>query len=120
MYGVILWSDLQTGTAVVWCEEHGEIAYFENPDPQAQSTLSARSPLDAGDLVQFDLMPRQDGQLRVRNLTTASPETHAMPPARHDPLRPVRRGWSAGAAVIDLHPQDTHPAAVPASVSRRG
>lgn len=30
MYGVILWSDEITQKAVIWCEDHGRLAYF-NP-----------------------------------------------------------------------------------------
>ena len=30
MYGVILWSDQKAQRAVIWCEDHGKLAYF-NP-----------------------------------------------------------------------------------------
>ena len=28
MYGVILWSDQTAQRAVIWCEDHGKLAYF--------------------------------------------------------------------------------------------
>ncbi len=28
MYGVILWSDQEAQRAVIWCEDHGKLAYL--------------------------------------------------------------------------------------------
>lgn len=49
MIGVVLWSDTQQRKAVIWCEDHGDLAFYREPD--ASSDVS----LDPGDLVQFDL-----------------------------------------------------------------
>ncbi len=57
MYGVVLWSDQTDGKAVIWCEDHGDLAYFNG------ALDGARMPdMDAGDLVQFDLW--QDARVR--------------------------------------------------------
>ncbi|MEC3862197.1 hypothetical protein VK792_12960 [Mesobacterium sp. TK19101] len=63
MYGVVLWSDESERKAVIWCEDHGELAYFSAND---QSALSGM-PLDAGDLIQFDVRTERDLR-RARNL----------------------------------------------------
>ncbi len=49
MYGVVLWSDRQDRKAVIWCEDHGDLAYYRETED------SASVPLDAGDWVQFDV-----------------------------------------------------------------
>ena len=51
MLGVVLWSDTNDNKAVIWCEDHGDLAFFNGGSEQPD----ALSGLDAGDLVQFDL-----------------------------------------------------------------
>lgn len=54
MFGVVLWSDINERKAVIWCEDHGDLAFYKQPEHEEQL------PLDAGDWVQFDLtMERQ-------------------------------------------------------------
>jgi len=49
MIGVVLWTDESANKAVIWCEDQGDLAFCRQPvDDEAV-------PLDAGDLVQFDL-----------------------------------------------------------------
>lgn len=59
MFGVVLWSDAKDRKAVIWCEDHGDLAYYVGPDQSALGGVS----LDAGDLIQFDM--RQDAHLRL-------------------------------------------------------
>ena len=52
MIGVVLWSDPREGKAVIWCEDHGELAFYrgvESPgdDPQI---------FGAGDLIEFEVV----------------------------------------------------------------
>lgn len=49
MYGVVLWSDTTENKAVFWCEDHGDLAFFQ-AEPGA-----AGSAFDAGDMVEFDV-----------------------------------------------------------------
>lgn len=49
MYGVVLWSDTEDQKAVIWCEDHGDLAFYRQPQDGDQVAL------DAGDWVQFDL-----------------------------------------------------------------
>ena len=58
MYGVVLWKDRTDNKAVIWCEDHGELAYF-NGETCGVETASV---FDTGDLVQFDM--REDRHRR--------------------------------------------------------
>lgn len=49
MFGVVLWSDEQEQKAVIWCEDHGDLAFYSNTGDDF------RHALDAGDWVQFDM-----------------------------------------------------------------
>ncbi|MGR3615862.1 MAG: hypothetical protein ACU0BB_07450 [Paracoccaceae bacterium] len=49
MFGVVLWSDLDERKAVIWCEDHGDLAFYKQPESEE------RVALDTGDWVQFDL-----------------------------------------------------------------
>lgn len=49
MFGVVLWSDPEENKAVIWCEDHGDLAFYR------QNEGDIAVPLDAGDWVQFDL-----------------------------------------------------------------
>lgn len=51
MIGVVLWSDVTDGKAVFWCEDQGDLAYFEGNC----ATNGAHASFDAGDMVQFDV-----------------------------------------------------------------
>lgn len=51
MYGVVLWSDPDARKAVIWCEDHGDLAFYS---AGSHLTLGEVS-LDAGDLVEFDV-----------------------------------------------------------------
>ena len=59
MIGVVLWSDAREQKAVIWCEDHGNLAFFSEA---SRSALSGQR-LDAGDVVQFELS--EDRHLRV-------------------------------------------------------
>ncbi|MBE1282389.1 MAG: hypothetical protein GJ676_03665 [Rhodobacteraceae bacterium] len=53
MFGVVLWSDIDERKAVIWCEDHGDLAFYNQPDDAGNLAL------DAGDWVQFDLTMEQ-------------------------------------------------------------
>ncbi len=58
MYGVVLWSDRTKNCAVIWCEDHRKLAYFQD-DTRA---LSDNLPFGPGDLIEFSV--REHGDLR--------------------------------------------------------
>ena len=51
MIGVVLWSDPGARKAVIWCEDHGDLAFYA----AASDAALGRGTLDAGDLVEFDM-----------------------------------------------------------------
>ena len=51
MLGVVLWSDPRERKAVIWCEDHGDLAYYSQNDVTDCSVAA----FEAGDLVQFDV-----------------------------------------------------------------
>lgn len=51
MYGVVLWSDVDDQKAVIWCEDHGDLAFYSGKGDCAMDGPS----LDAGDLVHFQI-----------------------------------------------------------------
>ncbi|MEO3414227.1 hypothetical protein AAFO92_06185 [Roseovarius sp. CAU 1744] len=59
MFGVVLWSDQVRNRAVIWCEDHGDLAFF-NGDGSAGIENAEMEP---GDLVQFDV--RADRNMRL-------------------------------------------------------
>ncbi|WP_299928364.1 hypothetical protein [uncultured Pelagimonas sp.] len=63
MYGVVLWADEMDSKAVIWCEDHGNLAYYAAAEPCMHRGMA----LDAGDLIQFDLKEERDCRL-ARNL----------------------------------------------------
>ncbi|WP_138934188.1 hypothetical protein [Roseovarius arcticus] len=56
MYGVVLWSDQRQNRAVIWCEDHGDLAYYKGD-------VGGDSAMAAGDLVEFDLHEAADMRL---------------------------------------------------------
>lgn len=57
MFGVVLWSDVEDHKAVIWCEDHGDLAFYRASDSGGDVSL------DAGDLVQFDMTMDRDLRL---------------------------------------------------------
>jgi len=57
MYGVVLWSDRNRKSAVIWCEDHRNLAFIR------EDASSAR--LQPGDLVEFDLHEENDIRLAL-------------------------------------------------------
>jgi hypothetical protein len=45
MYGVVLWRDADGTQAVIWCDDHGDLALYRSADAEPQ--------LEVGDLVSF-------------------------------------------------------------------
>jgi hypothetical protein len=56
MIGVVLWTDHREKEAVIWCEDHGELALYRKP----QAALCGALQLDVGDLVTFDVETVRD------------------------------------------------------------
>lgn len=59
MYGVVLWSDGEKNRAVIWCEDHGNLAFFKGDHADEPGIAG----IDPGDLVQFELT--EERQMRL-------------------------------------------------------
>lgn len=58
MIGVVLWSSKKENEAIIWCEDHGELAFFNGEHSEGQLGCS----MDAGDLVSFELTQERRGR----------------------------------------------------------
>lgn len=59
MLGVVIWSDVAEQKAIIWCEDHGELAFLAN---SAHPAANAER-FDEGDLIQFDLAEHRNLRL---------------------------------------------------------
>lgn len=85
MYGVVLWADECDRKAVIWCEDHGNLAYYSAAEHSAHQGVA----LDAGDLIQFELREEHDYR-RARNLQHVDTGYAPSLPAKLRPARPSR------------------------------
>lgn len=60
MYGVVLWKDVEGSRAVIWCEDHGDLAFLATDEG-----VHGGATLDAGDLIHFEVT--WDGNTRLAN-----------------------------------------------------
>ena len=57
MIGIVLWSDVRAGKAIIRCEDQGDLAYYCGANDTLRTTVAK------GDWVQFDLA--EEGNLRL-------------------------------------------------------
>ena len=70
MFGVVLWSDQIRNRAVIWCEDHGDLAFFKGDGVSALEGAN----MDPGDLVQFDVCRERHMRLARNPRLVASDE----------------------------------------------
>ncbi len=121
MYGVILWSDADVGKAVIWCEDHGDLAYYEAPPHVADPEQLF---FDPGDYVEFDLTVEDDLR-RASNAQTILAASYPMVAHTLDGVGsnshrlPIDEGAATSAHVINLSDHMRGRTPYP-EVSRRG
>lgn len=96
MLGVVLWSDAKVGKAVFWCEDQGDLAYYET----APSKASGHDFFDAGDLVQFEVSVDQ----HMRRASNASLVKEKACCELPDQLRHSARKMDSTAATAEIIP----------------
>ncbi len=74
MIGVVLWSDPADRKAVIWCEDHGELAFYHQPEEDPKDMA-----LDPGDLVRFDVSVEQKLRLAHNPKLVAEAAFQALP-----------------------------------------
>jgi hypothetical protein len=55
MLGVVLWRDEAEGKAVFWCEDQGDLAYFDGNSVPSSDDNTQVGYLNVGDVVRFDV-----------------------------------------------------------------
>lgn len=98
MLGVVLWSDSHEHKAVIWCEDHGDLAFYR------QDVDDVPIDLDAGDWVQFDLTmesqmrfahnPRRVSEDRYRDVAGVVSQAGAGA-TRKPPADPPAKRWES-------------------------
>ena len=64
MIGVILWRDVADTKAVIWCEDQGDLAFFDGLNDSVDPDVI----LDVGDVVRFDVTLARNMRL-AQNVT---------------------------------------------------
>lgn len=103
MLGVVLWSDPKSKTAVFWCDDHGDLAYFtaQAGDPEYYEAFCA------GDMVSFELvfernMRRACNPSLVQQSVCEGLDGHLRDAARNAP----RAGADDGQTVVPFRARD--------------
>ena len=86
MYGVIIWSSHQQDKAVIWCEDQGDLAFFD----QAESCCQLPKRLSAGDLIRFDISRMSDHRTAENLQIVAHGECRALPEELQRRVKPQR------------------------------
>ena len=112
MFGVVLWSDAEDGKAVFWCEDQGDLAYFETSAVPMDTDVQ----FDAGDMVQFDVHVEQRLR-RASNARLVLEQAYAgLPEQLRQNVSDDAEGAGDTAKVIPLRPlfqTDTPPCVRP-------
>lgn len=58
MLGVVIWTDTAESKAIIWCEDHGDLAFLGQ-----HSHAGGFVKFDQGDLIQFDLAEHRSMRL---------------------------------------------------------
>jgi len=97
MFGVVLWSCPDEGRAVIWCEDHGKLAFYARSKCSvACADAHEGDALDAGDLIEFDVEDLSE-QRRAHNPKLLVPD-HAPCIATE-----LRQGVGSGMPSDTLH-----------------
>ncbi|SIS77834.1 hypothetical protein SAMN05421759_103194 [Roseivivax lentus] len=101
VYGVVLWANATKGTAVIWCEDQGDLAFVT---PGEDSTFTGAE-IDAGDLILCSVDTEDDVYRRACNLRRVEKGSH-----RPLPRMLVRQGPSGTTNVYQMQRPQTDQA----------
>ena len=108
MIGVVLWSDAEAGKAVIWCEDHGDLAFYSTPEGDAVPRIF----FDAGDMVSFEIKVERSMRCVTNPTLVVEKAGQSLPEAlRHLTSAPAPRS-EAGASVVKFE-QRPHGAKLP-------
>lgn len=108
MIGVILWSDPTTEKAVIWCEDHGDLAFLSRDECASLPEAF----FDVGDMVEFDAFAERNlRKVRRARLLQQSHDT-ALPDSLHQ-IRHEKRALVDVTDSAEIIPFRLHPKARP-------
>ncbi|MDG1472347.1 MAG: hypothetical protein P8Q26_12415 [Ascidiaceihabitans sp.] len=93
MIGVVLWKNTDDGSAVIWCEDQGDLAFLNNKE----TVLDTQAFFDVGDVVEFDVLMLENMR-GVQNLSRL--QDQARPELGHTLSRSEPRTSLDGAEII--------------------
>ncbi len=99
MLGVVLWANARATTALIWCEDHGDLALYEDDSVSAHSGEG----LDAGDLIEFEVAP--DPGARMRRAANLRCVDKGFAPGLAEELRGSMAAEMKGQAPVSLRPR---------------
>lgn len=114
MYGVVLWSDQKKNCAVIWCEDHRNLAYFKEDVCPARDKVS----FCPGDLVEFEV--REEDEMRLALSMSVVAENH-YPTLAEDLMRDRSVSSISDTSALSLPGEERSPAhilAFPGPVDR--
>ncbi|SDC88645.1 hypothetical protein SAMN04488239_10450 [Ruegeria marina] len=105
MFGVVLWSDTTDRKAVIWCEDHGDLAFYRQTD-KAQGVR-----LDVGDWVQFDLVTERNQRMAFNPRLVDQGYSPGLPDLLRqadtsESMQAASHGEATGAKVVPFAPRD--------------
>ncbi len=119
MFGVVLWSDQIRKRAVIWCEDHGDLAFFNGEGP----TDPKLAEMEPGDLVQFDVRADRNMRLASKPRLVSSDEyptlARDLKQARQHPHPDLSgQGGKTDPKIVVFDPKPAKPAPSPEKVRR--
>jgi len=78
MFGIVLWTNAKTGDALIWCEDHQDLAYLDNAALEASNSPYVQ----VDDQIMFEL----DANSSVRKISRI---VNSWPRAHHHSLAEV-------------------------------
>lgn len=112
MYGLVLWSDPKVFKALIWCEDQGDLAYFDGAgESQAAEQEAGAFVPEVGDVLLFDVtdggtlrratnlrkLAHKDSADLIANLQEAAKQARAV---EHLPQNPI--GEIQASTVVQL------------------
>lgn len=113
MFGVVLWSDSEERKAVIWCEDHGDLAFYRD-----EARGDAPLPLDTGDWVQFDLTTDRNmrfahnPRLLAEGVYPGLADALGVPDEQAPQRTALTRKTARSADIIPFGPARTHAKAI--------
>jgi len=111
MYGAVLWSDRSNSRALIWCEDHGNLAFFDGKSNQIAESFE----FEEGDLVTFEVRDGCGMRLALEVEVISSEEypflaNDLRKATQDDATQPVAQTCSKDGKIVPFKQNATMPA----------